>query len=73
MATERENYQTALEAASKELADFYKDGKSKPEVNGPVSVKWDSYETRLLNRIEWLRTQIAQCEGGYEIVSEADT
>lgn len=73
MATERENYQAALEAASKELADLYKNNLSKPEVNGPVSVKFGEYEARLLKRIEWLKLQIAQCEGGYEIVSEVDT
>lgn len=73
MATERENYQAALDATSKELADLYKNGLSKPEVNGPVAVKYGEYEARLLKRIDWLKVQIAQCEGGYEIVSEVDT
>lgn len=73
MATERENYQTALDAATKDLAELYKNNLSKPEVNGPVAVRYGDYETRLIKRIEWLKVQIAQCEGGFEIFAEADT
>lgn len=73
MATERENYQTALDAATKDLAELYKNGLAKPEVNGPVAVRYGEYEARLLKRIEWLKVQIAQCEGGFEFYAEADT
>lgn len=73
MATVRENFQTALDETVKDLAELYKNGLSKPEVNGPVVVSYAEYEARLLKRIDWLQVQIAQCEGGYEIYSEADT
>lgn len=73
MATVRQNFQTALEAASAKLAQLQLDRLDLPEVNGPVAVKYDSYEARLLKRIEWLQVQIAQCEGGFEIYAEADT
>ncbi len=73
MASVRENFQTALQAASDKLAQLQLQRLDLPEVNGPVTVKYDTYEARLMRRIEWLQVQIAQCEGGFEIMTEVDT
>jgi hypothetical protein len=73
VATERENYQSLLDQTHAEQAAYYQKALSKPEVNGPVSVKFDSYEERLFKRIERLKALIASCEGGFEVYSEADT
>lgn len=73
MATERQRWQSILDQAVKDLDEFYLTGKSKPEVNGPVAVKFGEYEDRLIRRIQLAKEMIAQSEGGFEIFSEADT
>lgn len=73
MATERENYQAALDEAVKDLREAYATGKMKPNVNGPVSVDFSRYMRDLRDHISWLKEMIASCEGGFEVYSEADT
>lgn len=73
MATERENYQAALARAHERMAKLQLEQLDLPEISGPVAVRYDAYEKRLQARIEWLQIQIAQCEGGFEIMAEADT
>lgn len=68
MATEAENYQTAINGLSAKIAEVYANPKPSYSINGQ-SVSWDAYRASLLNEMNSLKTLLTQAGGPVEVTS----